>query len=149
MIVREGTRSDVEALVEGNRSMARETESVGLEPEVLRRGVEAVFDAPQRGRYFVGVEAGRVVGQLLVTYEWSDWRDADVWWIQSVYVWPAFRNRGVYRALYDHVHERARSAGAAGLRLYVDRRNAAAQRVYARLGMRGDHYLLFEHMFEA
>lgn len=127
--------------------MARETEGIALDLEVLRAGVAAVFEAPARGRYFVAETDGRVVGQLMVTYEWSDWRNANVWWIQSVYVWPEHRQAGVYRALYAHVQAEARSAGAAGLRLYVDRRNAAAQTVYARLGMDGDHYLLFEHMF--
>jgi ribosomal protein S18 acetylase RimI-like enzyme len=83
----------------------------------------------------------------LTNPEWSDWRDAEVWWIQSVYVWPAARGRGVYRALAAAAAEEAQAAGAAGLRLYVDVRNTAAQQVYTRLGMIGDHYRVFEQMF--
>ena len=149
MEVRAAAPSDLDALVEGNRAMARETEDYELDPEVVRAGVRAVFAAPARGRYFVAEDDGRVAGQLMITYEWSDWRNADVWWIQSVYVWPTYRKSGVYRALYGHVQSLAFESGAAGLRLYVDRRNVAAQGVYQRLGMNGDHYLLFEKMFEA
>jgi len=146
--IRAATCSDVNLLVEGNRAMALETEDLELDPATLRTGVEAVFDAPRRGRYFVAEDRGAVAGQLLITYEWSDWRNADVWWIQSVYVWPEHRGRGVYRALSAHVESTARAEGAAGLRLYVDRRNAPAREVYRRLGMDGEHYLLFEKMFE-
>lgn len=148
MQVRPAAPSDLDALVEGNRAMARETEDLELDPEVVRAGVQAAFADPARGRYFVAEDDGRVAGQLMVTFEWSDWRNADVWWIQSVYVWPTHRKSGVYRALYEHVHELAFESGAAGLRLYVDRRNVPAQQVYQRLGMNGDHYLLFERMFE-
>lgn len=145
--IRAATRSDVSRLMEGNRAMAWETEGLELDEATLRAGVEAVFNAPRRGRYFVAEDRGAVFGQLLITYEWSDWRNADVWWIQSVYVWPEHRGRGVYRSLSSHVEASARAEGAAGLRLYVDRRNEAAREVYRRLGMDGEHYLLFEKMF--
>lgn len=145
--VREARPDDVDTLVEGNRAMAQETEALELDLEQLRSGVKAVFDEPSRGRYWLDEVAGRVRGQLLVTYEWSDWRAANVWWIQSVYVWPNHRRQGVFRRLYDHVEREARAGSAAGLRLYVDHSNALAQKVYARLGMDGDHYQLFESMF--
>jgi len=145
--VREAGPGDVDTLVAGNRAMAQETEGLDLDVDRLRVGVRAGFAQPARGRYWLDEVQGRVRGQLLVTYEWSDWRAADVWWIQSVYVWPQDRQAGVFRGLYAHVEREARSAAAAGLRLYVDRSNTAAQRVYARLGMDGHHYQLFEAMF--
>ena len=94
-------------------------------------------------------ETGAVVGQLMITTEWSDWRNGAVWWIQSVYVWPEARGLGVFRALYEAVCTRAVSAGAAGVRLYVDTQNIRAQAVYTRLGMNGDHYRVFEAMFHS
>ena len=127
--------------------MARETEDVSLDTAVCTRGVHAVFDDPSRGRYFVAEEGWRVVASLLITYEWSDWRDGVVWWIQSVYVRPELRKRGVYAGLYRYVQSKANGdASVRGIRLYVDRRNSVAQKVYTRLGMNGEHYLVFEWM---
>ena len=124
-----------------------ETENLALDPNVLGPGVRAVLTGQQTGQYYVGVTDGEVVAQLMITFEWSDWRNAQVWWIQSVYVHPDHRRKGWYRRLYDFVHQAAQDAGAAGIRLYVDRTNTAAQSVYARLGMNGDHYQLYESMF--
>jgi GNAT superfamily N-acetyltransferase len=127
--------------------MALETEGVTLDREVCTRGVAAVFDDPSLGRYFVAEEGGQVVASLLITYEWSDWRNGNVWWIQSVYVVPALRGRGVYAGLYQHVQRLVEADPALrGIRLYVDRRNTGAQQVYTRLGMNGEHYLVFEWM---
>ena len=127
--------------------MARETEGVELDPETVRRGVGAVFADPARGEYFVADAGGWIVGCLLVTREWSDWRDGAILWIASLYVVPEMRGRGVYRALYEHLQERVRdSPDLMGIRLYVDKRNTAAQRVYTRLGMTREHYELFEWM---
>lgn len=147
-MIREARRDDAEALVAGNLAMAEETEGLRLDPEVLRAGVRAVLEGRAAGRYYVAEEAGRVVAQLMITHEWSDWRNRDVWWIQSVYVWPEARARGRYRALYEHVLEQARAAGAGGVRLYVDTRNQRAQSVYTALGMDGGHYRVFERMFD-
>lgn len=145
--IREAAVTDVRPIVEFQQAMARETESVELEPSVVSRGVQAVFDDPARGRYFVAEAAGEVIASLLITYEWSDWRDGNVWWIQSVYVRPEHRRRGVYARMYDEVRAAAtRDAGVRGIRLYVDRRNTPAQDVYRRCGMNGDHYLVFEWM---
>ncbi len=146
-MIRKGTIDDLDAIVEGNRRMAQETEALELDADVLRAGVAAVLNGTQPGRYFVVEDLGAVVAQLMITYEWSDWRNAMVWWIQSVYVAPSHRSRGWYRRLYAHVGEEARRAGATGVRLYVDERNVAAQKVYAALGMNGDHYRVFEAMF--
>jgi len=142
---RGGGRDDANAIVDFQQAMARETEEVALDRDVVTRGVQAVFDDASRGRYFVAVAEGRVVASLLITYEWSDWRNGVVWWIQSVYVVPEFRKRGVYAGLYEHVKQTA-DASVKGIRLYVDRRNTPAQEVYRRLGMNGEHYLVFEWM---
>ncbi|RME28395.1 MAG: GNAT family N-acetyltransferase [Deltaproteobacteria bacterium] len=137
---------DLDVIVEGNRAMALETEDVVLDPDTVRAGVAAGLAGAVDARYLLATRGGRVAGQLMVTREWSDWRNGPVWWIQSVYVWPEFRRQGVYRALYAAVLDEARAAGAVGVRLYVDARNTAAQRTYAALGMDGDHYRVFEQM---
>lgn len=140
--------SDLEHLVRGNAEMAQETEGIGLDREVLRAGVSAVLEDPRRGQYRIAeTESGAIAGQLMLTYEWSDWRAADLWWIQSVYVWPDHRRQGCFRALYRDVEAAARAAGAGGLRLYVEVENARAQATYGALGMAGDRYRVFEQMF--
>jgi len=144
--IREATVTDAPPIIEFQQAMARETESIELDEPVVTRGVHAVFDDPTRGRYFVAEAGGEVIASLLVTYEWSDWRNGNVWWIQSVYVRPAFRRRGIYARMYEHVKAIAQSESARGIRLYVDRRNTPAQDVYRRCGMDGEHYLVFEWM---
>lgn len=130
--------------------MALETEGRALDPERLARGVGRVLASPDRGCYFVAELGPRVVGALLVTTEWSDWRDGWFWWIQSVYVEPAARRSGVYRALHEHVVCAARAApDVCGVRLYVDRENRSAQTVYQRLGMQRARYEFFEVDFVA
>lgn len=144
---REGTPDDATPILEFQIAMALETEDVRLEREITGQGVQAVFADPSKGRYFVGEENGRVIASLLITYEWSDWRNGTVWWIQSVYVAPEARGRGVYAGLYQHVKAMVEAEPAIrGIRLYVDNRNKAAQNVYARLGMEGEHYRVFEWM---
>lgn len=148
LIVREATKEDVDRIVLFNQAMARETEGRDLDRQVLRAGVETLLDDPSRGRYYVAEAGSEAVGQLLVTTEWSDWRNAEVWWIQSVYVSRRHRREGIYRALHDEVRGAARSAGAAGLRLYVDRDNEAAKETYESLGMRRSHYRMYEEMWK-
>lgn len=145
--VRHATLADLEFIVAGNLALARETENVTLDPKVLTAGVRALIDGVAPGRYWIAEIDGRAVGQLLITFEWSDWRNRMVWWIQSVYVMPADRGHGVFKALYAHVRHEASAEKAGGLRLYVDTTNLRAQRVYAALGMNGDHYRVFEDMF--
>ncbi|MBV8516964.1 MAG: GNAT family N-acetyltransferase [Acidobacteria bacterium] len=149
VLVRAASRDDAPTIVAFQLAMARETEELALDVDVLARGVEAVFADPSKGRYFV-VECDReVVASLMITYEWSDWRNGTVWWIQSVYVLPAQRKRGLYASLYRHVQSLiADDASVRGIRLYVDERNVPAQQVYARLGMNGEHYRVFEWMKE-
>lgn len=147
--IRPGEPGDAAAIVDFQLRMARETEELGLDPDTLRRGVAAVFADPGKGRYWIA-ERGRfetitAVGCLLTTFEWSDWRNGVILWIQSVYVVPEERGRGVYRALYERVRRQVEeSPDLKGIRLYVEKRNAAAQRVYERLGMTREHYDLFE-----
>jgi len=147
-VIRPATVDDLEAIVAANTALAAETEDVTLDPDKIRPGVHALLAGEATGHYYVGVVDGRVVAQTMITFEFSDWRNADVWWIQSVYVAPDHRKKGWYRRLYEHVQTEAKAAGAAGIRLYVDNRNAAAQAVYAKLGMDGEHYTMFEAMFD-
>lgn len=145
--VREASAADEAVLVEHNSEMARETEGIALDRDRLRQGVSALLADPSKGWYLVAEAEGRVVGQLMITREWSDWRNGWFWWIQSVRVEPAWRRRGVYRALHRECERRAREAGACGLRLYVERSNGGAQSTYLALGMTRSHYDLFETVF--
>lgn len=145
--IRDAVPSDAPTIIDFQIRMAHETEGIELDPDVCARGVEAVFADPSLGRYFVAELDGRVVGSTMVTYEWSDWRNGTVWWIQSVFVEPDLRGKGIYRRLYENVQDLVKkSEGVRGIRLYVDLRNETAQQVYSRLGMNGDHYRLFEWM---
>jgi ribosomal protein S18 acetylase RimI-like enzyme len=145
-VIRPATRADITALSGWNAAMAWETEARRLDPALLARGVAGVFDEPRRGFYLVAERAGVAVAGLLVTYEWSDWRGGDFWWIQSVYVLPAARRSGVFRALHDEVLRRARQSGAVGVRLYVETENHRAQATYEGLGMQRCHYAMYEQM---
>lgn len=143
--VRPALLADAGTIAEFNQRMAHETEQRLLSPEVLAAGVRAVLSDPERGFYFVANQAGRMVGQLMVTREWSDWRNGWFWWIQSVYVAPEFRRRGAYRRLHEFVERTARATpGVCGVRLYVEQENDRAQCVYERLGMQRTRYALYE-----
>ncbi len=144
LLIRAATPADLPELVAWNAAMAWETEHKRLDPETLRRGISGVFEQDRRGFYLIAERDGVAVGSLLVTYEWSDWRCGDFWWIQSVYVVPAARRGGVFRALYAAVAQRAADAGAVGLRLYVETGNQHAQATYAGLGMQRCHYWMYE-----
>ncbi len=125
--------------------MALETERRRLNRARVQRGVRALLKDPAKGTYHVAEAGGAVAGQLLITHEWSDWRDGDFWWIQSVYVAPEFRQRGVFRALFNHVHKLAKARNSVcGLRLYMHAENSRARRTYERLGMRRSNYEVFE-----
>ena len=147
MNIRIATAADAPELVEFNQAMALETEAKHLDPEVLSRGVAAVFEDEQKGFYVVAEDDNRVVGCLLITFEWSDWRNGWFWWIQSVYVRPEARGKSVYSKLYAFVKQMAaQSMDVCGFRLYVDRENEHAQRVYEKLGMELSNYLPYEEM---
>lgn len=146
-VIREATIPDITFLVDCNAAMAQETEHKTLNRDALARGTHAVFIDPHRGFYMVAEQDGKLAGSLLVTYEWSDWRNGDWWWIQSVYVTAAARRHGVFRALYAETERRARAAGAVGLRLYVERENTRAQQTYAALGMEEEPYRMLRRGF--
>ena len=145
--IRAAERADIPFLVECNAAMASETEHKTLDRDVLTRGTQAVFDDPRRGFYLVAELEGERAGCLLITYEWSDWRNGDWWWFQSVYVTKAARRTGVFRALYADVERRARAAGAVGMRLYVERDNERARQTYASLGMDEEPYKMLRRGF--
>ena len=147
MNIRIAEKSDAPALVEFNQAMALETEGKNLDAQILQSGVESVFHDEKKGFYAVAEEDGQIVGGLMITFEWSDWRDGWFWWIQSVYILPRERGRGVYRLLYEFVKERAESQkDVCGFRLYVEKENERAQKVYEKLGMQSSHYLMYEEM---
>ena len=148
--LREARRSDANVIANHNTAMAEETEAKLLDPAIVGPGVEALFDDSSLGRYWVAESDGQVVGQIMVTYEWSDWRNGLIWWIQSVYVRPESRRQGVFSALYRHVESLAAAApGVIGLRLYVENNNLRAQQTYEALGMVTPGYLVMETLFTA
>ena len=145
MEIRIAEKEDAAAMVEFNQAMALETEGKQLSEEVLSKGVDAVFADPQKGFYVVADDGGRIVGGLMVTFEWSDWRNGWFWYVQSVYVRPEARGKKVYSQLYRFVKDRAAETGnVCGFRLYVEKENEHAQEVYKKLGMEETYYLMFE-----
>lgn len=147
MIIRKATIDDRFTIGEFQVAMALETENLRLNPEVVKNGVNAVFNNPSKGIYFVAEKAGNVVGSLMITFEWSDWRNGNVWWIQSVYIKPEFRRMGIYSKLYKHVKKIVvEDENIRGLRLYADKTNQVAQNAYQKLGMDSNHYSMFEWM---
>jgi GNAT superfamily N-acetyltransferase len=147
MIVRSASVGDIPVIAGFQTAMASETEHIELNRETVGRGVTAVFEKPERGSYYVAESDGRVVGSLLTTYEWSDWRNGTVLWIQSVYVLPEYRRQGIYKAMYSHIRELVHARpDLFGIRLYADVSNTAAHQVYTSLGMKQDHYVTFEWM---
>ena len=145
--VRHATAAESVRIADFNRAMAMETEGLALDEKTVAAGVVALMGHPDRGFYLVAEVDGSVAGCLLITYEWSDWRNKMFWWIQSVYVKPEHRGHGVYRAMEDKVQALAAQAGnVCGFRLYVHKNNTRAQEVYRTLGMHETEYLLFEDM---
>lgn len=145
--IRKAVPGDIHTLVAFNQAMARETEDRHLPDARLLAGVEKLFQNPHYGYYLIAEIGGEVVGCLMITYEWSDWRNGLCWWIQSVYVKPAYRRRGVYTRLYEHIKQQAADdGGICGFRLYVERENHVARRTYTALGMQEAYYIMYEEM---
>jgi GNAT superfamily N-acetyltransferase len=142
--IRKATQDDAPVIIDFQQKMAWETEQLALVPDKINNGVKAVFENPVKGQYWVADNDGLVIASLLITYEWSDWRNTDVWWFQSVYVLPEFRRTGIFRRIYAHVRNEAEKQGVAGLRLYVETNNAPAQKTYESLGMLSEHYRMYE-----
>lgn len=145
--IRDATVQDASTIADYNSRMAEETEGRALEPDIIGPGVLQVLGDQAKGRYWVAESGSAIIGQLMVTYEWSDWRNATIWWIQSVYVPVEYRRKGVFSALYRHVESLAgEEPGVCGLRLYVENTNRRAQQTYAALGMVKPSYLVMESM---
>ncbi|MBN2448053.1 MAG: GNAT family N-acetyltransferase [Phycisphaerae bacterium] len=145
VVIRTATEADVQTIVRFNAAMALETESKQLDEPTLTAGVYAVLHDPALGVYYLAQRGDDIVGQALITFEWSDWRNAMFWWIQSVYVAPVARRTGVYRQLYETIARCAdESPNVCGLRLYVERENTTAQRTYEQLGMHRSTYQFYE-----
>lgn len=143
--IRKAKLSDTECIVELQLQMARETEELEFDKTVVSKGVHGVFQEPARGTYWIAQQQGKVLGMLLATPEWSDWRNATVLWIYSLYVIPEARGQGVFKKLYLNLKKQVeQSPELAGLRLYVDKRNKSAQKIYEKLGMDKHHYELYE-----
>jgi ribosomal protein S18 acetylase RimI-like enzyme len=146
--IRRGLANDGVTIARFNVAMALETESIELDPETVAAGVQRVLTTENLGFYLVAETDGKVVGSLMITYEWSDWRNGLFWWIQSVYVEPEYRRKGAFSQLYAAISQQAGHDGAIGLRLYVEHENVRAQGTYRSLGMSETHYRLFERLFE-
>lgn len=145
MLIRIAERKDIYSILKFQLEMAKETEGVELEYSVVEKGINAVLNDSSKGRYYVAESNGKVVGSLLTTYEWSDWRNGTVLWIQSVYIEPQYRRKGIYSMLYEHVKNYViKNPDLKGIRLYADKSNETAQKVYRKLGMSPDHYITFE-----
>lgn len=144
--IRKATPEDAGAIIDFQQAMAWETEHLTLNPGTLRAGVLSVFNDGGKGEYWVADEDSIVIASLLITYEWSDWRNSNVWWFQSVYVLPAWRRKGIFRAMYRRIRSEAEKHGVAGLRLYVESTNYTAQQTYETMGMQSLHYKMYEWM---
>ena len=146
VLIRQAIPGDAQVIIGFQQKMAWETENISLPAETVTKGVYAVFADPLKGKYFVAETDGKVVASLLITYEWSDWRNRNVWWFQSVYVQPEFRRQGIFRKMFTFIRNKAEEEEAAGLRLYVETNNARAKETYEALGMKTGHYSFYEWM---
>jgi len=150
MTIRKATLDDAATIADFNCRLAAESENKQLDPETVQSGVKALLGDSRRGQYFVACGSdGQIVGQLMHTFEWSDWRNGDIWWLQSVYVHPDFRRQGVFRKLHQHLEKLAgATSGVVGLRLYVENENDRAQDTYRSLGFTEPCYRVMERLFD-
>ncbi len=145
--IREAREQDAGVLTEFNRAMARETETLELEYDMVLSGVRNLLRRPEYGFYLIAEQDCSIVGMVMITFEWSDWRDGLYWWIQSLYVVPEFRRQGIFRRFFGHIEERAAESGnVAGIRLYVERDNHVAQRAYESVGIDRTPYQVYEKL---
>ncbi len=142
--IRNAQIEDADTIIAFNQQMAWETESRKLDPAIIGPGVKAILNDASKGFYVIAIEEGEILGQLMITYEWSDWRNNTIWWIQSVYIHEDHRKRGIYKALYAEISARAKANGVNTIRLYVEKENTRAQQVYERLGMHECEYYMYE-----
>ncbi len=147
--IRDALAADAAPIADYNNRMAEETEARSLDPDLIGSGVATLLADPSKGRYWVAEVDGRIIGQIAVTFEWSDWRNGMIWWIESVYVHADQRRKGVYSSLYRHVESVARQdTEVIGIRLYVEKDNARAQATYAKLGMCMTNYQIMQCLFD-
>lgn len=146
--IRKARPEDAPSIIDFQQKMAWETEQMALPSQIVTKGVNAVFSNPVLGQYWVAEEDDKVVASLLITFEWSDWRNTNVWWFQSVYVLPSSRRNGIFRLMYTNIRNEAEKLGVPGLRLYVETNNTRAQKTYEALGMNREHYIMYEWMKE-
>ncbi|AYB30509.1 GNAT family N-acetyltransferase [Chryseolinea soli] len=145
--IQKATLQDIDTLIDFQQKLASESEGVTLNGDVLRKGLQALFADRNKGFYFVAKENAEVIGCHMITFEWSDWRNGMVWWIQSVYVKETHRKKGVFKLMFDNLlNILSTDPGIIGLRLYVDKSNARAMKVYEAMGMDGSHYTVYERM---
>ncbi len=145
--IRKATIADIPFLVAFQQKLAQETENVTLDNAILHKGMQAMFDDPSKGFYNVVEDNGVVIGCHMITYEWSDWRNGLVWWLQSVYVIESYRKQGIFKLMYENIVRIIQNdSSLIGLRLYVDKTNARARKVYESMGMNGEHYTVYEWM---
>jgi len=148
IVIRAAVADDWRTIADFNCRLADESESTRLDPAAIEPGVQKLLADPRKGRYFVACQGEQIIGQLMHTYEWSDWRNGDIWWLQSVYVLPEFRRRGVFRLLYDRLQSEAEGdPDVVGLRLYVERENEHAHQTYENMGMKQAGYFVMQRMF--
>lgn len=145
--IRKGKPSDAGTIAAFQILMAKETEEIDLDRQTVNKGVEAIFETPGLGQYFVAETDGKIVASLMTTFEWSDWRNSTVWWLQSVYVLPEYRQKGIFKKMYNFIKEQVLSLDeVSGIRLYMVHSNHRAAKVYKNVGMDGERYRMFEWM---
>ncbi len=144
MILRKATATDIDTLAQHNNMMAQETENKSLDWVTVQNGVKAVIDDPMKGFYLLVDIDGQIAANLMITYEWSDWRNSNIWWVQSVYVQQQHRRKGLYKMLYTEIKRLAKLEGIGVIRLYVEQENTVAQKTYSSLGMQHSYYQLYE-----
>ena len=145
--INKATLDDAVVIAEFNRRMAKETENMILDENVILNGVKNLMQQPDLGFYIVAKIENQVCGCLMITKEWSDWRNGLIWWIQSVYIHPDHRRKGIFRKMYQYISDYAKEQGIIGLRLYVEHSNSVAQKTYSELGMNKCEYHIFEQIF--
>lgn len=147
LVIRKAEIADAEVIVTFNKAMAYETESKVLSDDIATKGVLNLLENPEKGFYVVAVFEGKIIGSLLITTEWSDWRNGTFWWIQSVYIKPEFRRKGVYTSLHNSLKKMAgKEPDVCGFRLYVEENNKSAQATYLAMGMQKTNYQMFEEI---
>ena len=145
LIIRKASNNDINTIVTFNYLMAKETETILLDKNIVKLGVKSVITDPSKAQYWIAENNNKIIGQLMITYEWSDWRNGNMWWISSVYVTENFRRRGVFSALYKHIEHMAKeNLGCCGIRLYIEKHNERAQKTYLSLGMNDAGYDVME-----